>query len=242
MLIIGLMAKPRGFPRAERADLKEIVAASKAAFLPLMAPVIIIGGILSGLFTPTEASVVVSLYALFLGFLYKDLRLKDLPKIFWDSIKGAAGLLFIMAAANFFGWFTMYERIPDSVIASLASLSASPASVMAIILAVILALGLFLEGNAIFFITIPIFLPIAKQYGLDLVNLGVVMTLMIMIGNLTPPVGMCLFAVSSFSKVKVLDLAKECFPYIVGIFAVTVLIAYVPAIATFLPNLVMGAE
>jgi C4-dicarboxylate transporter, DctM subunit len=240
MLAIAIMAKPRGLPRSERADLREVLVSFKRAFLPLLAPVIIIGGILSGIFTPTEASVVVSLYAIVLGFLYKDLKLGDLPEIFWKSIKQSAALLFIMAAANFFGWMTMYQRIPDDIIGSLTGMGASGSSVTWIIIGIVLILGCFLEGNSIFFITIPIFLPIITRYGLDPVNFGVVMTLLIMIGNLTPPVGMCLFAVSSFSKVSVLNLAKECWPYLVGILLVTILIAFVPEIATYLPNLLMG--
>lgn len=240
MIAIAVMAKPRGFPRSQRAGLREVWSSLKSAFLPLLAPVIIIGGIMTGLFTPTEASVVVCIYAVILGFLYGDLKLKDLPEIFWKSIKQSAGLLLIMAAASFFGWLTMYQRIPDSIIGSLTSAGASASGITWIVIAIVLILGCFLEGNAIFFITIPIFLPIATQYGLDLVNFGVVMTLLIMIGNLTPPVGMCLFAVSSFSKVSVLDLAKECWPYIVGILLVTILIAFVPEISTFLPNLLMG--
>lgn len=240
MLVIGLMARPRGFPRSARADGRELWDSLKGAFLPLLAPVIIIGGIMSGLFTPTEASVVVCLYAIFLGLLYRDLRLRDLPEVFWSSIKQSVGLLFIMAAANFFGWLTIYRRIPDDIIATLTTVSASAAGVYAIFIVILLILGLFLEGNAIFLITIPIFLPIAMNYGLDLINMGVVMTLLIMIGNLTPPVGMCLFAVSSFSKVGIGDLARECLPYILGILAVTVALAYVPQISTWLPNLLMG--
>jgi C4-dicarboxylate transporter, DctM subunit len=145
-----------------------------------------------------------------------------------------------MAAANFFGWLTLYQRIPDNLIGGLASLSVSGSGVIWMIIIIDLILGCFLEGNSIFLITIPIFLPIMMQYNLDLINLGVVMTLLIMIGNLTPPVGMCLFAVSSFSKVGILDLAKECWPYIVGILLITILIAFVPQIATYLPNLLMG--
>ncbi|MDP3177997.1 MAG: TRAP transporter large permease [Spirochaetaceae bacterium] len=240
MAAIALMAKRRGFPSSERAGIKEVAGSFKAAFLPLLAPVIIIGGILTGIFTPTEASVVVSLYAIALGFLSKDLRLKDLPEILWKSIKQSSALLFIMAAANFFGWMTMYQRIPDDIINSLTGISASSAGVTWIIIAIVLILGCFLEGNAIFFITVPVFLPIVSQYGLDLVNFGVVMTLLIMVGNLTPPVGMCLFAVSSFSKVSVMALARECWLYLIGILVVTVLIAFVPGIATFLPNLLMG--
>lgn len=241
MLAIGLMAKPRGFPRYPKADLKEIWTATKGSFLSLMSIVIILGGIFSGIFTPTEAAVIACLYALFLGFLYKELKLKDLPEMFWVSIKQSVALLFIMAAANFFGWFLIYQRIPDNIIATLTSLSVTGPGVMAMFIVVIIILGLFMEGNAIFLITIPIFIPIATQYGFDLVNFGVVMTLLIMIGNLTPPVGMCLYAVSSFTKISIGELSRECLPYLVGIFIVTVIIAYVPAISTCLPDLIMGA-
>jgi tripartite ATP-independent transporter DctM subunit len=240
MVAIAFLAKQYHLPKVKRADLKEVVASSKEAFLPLLTPVIIIGGILTGFFTPTEAAVVASLYALFLGFLYKDLKLKDLPRIFWLSIKQTISLLFIISAAGFFGWLTIHQKIPDQIIFSLTNMSATSSGILAMVIMVVLILGCFLEGNAIFIITIPIFLPIAQKFGIDLVNFGVVMTLLIMIGNLTPPVGMCLFAVSSFSKVSIGTLAKEVWPYLIGIFMVTVLIAYVPQIATFLPNLIMG--
>jgi C4-dicarboxylate transporter, DctM subunit len=240
MIAIFLMAKPRHLPKAEKAGIKEVIVSTKEAFWPLLAPVIIIGGIMSGFFTPTEASVVVCIYAAVLGFLYKDLKLKDLPGILWQSIKQSVGLMFIISAAGAFGWLTIYKRIPDQIITSLASIGANQASILAIVIIIVLILGCFLEGNAIFLITIPIFLPIAKLYGIDLVNFGVVMTLLIMIGNLTPPVGMCLFAVSSFSKVSIMDLAKESWPYLVGILLITILIAYVPQISTFLPYVLMG--
>jgi len=237
---IAFLAKHYNLPKVKRADVKEVMASIKEAFLPLLTPVIIIGGILTGWFTPTEAAVVASLYALFLGFLYKDLKLKDLPRIFWLSIKQTISLLFIISAAGFFGWLTIHQKIPDQIIFSLTDMSATSSGILAMVIMVVLILGCFLEGNAIFIITIPIFLPIAQKFGIDLVNFGVVMTLLIMIGNLTPPVGMCLFAVSSFSKVSIGTLAKEVWPYLIGIFMVTVLIAYVPQIATFLPNLIMG--
>jgi tripartite ATP-independent transporter DctM subunit len=240
MAAIAITAGPRALPRSERAGLREVLVSFREAILPLFAPVIIIGGIFTGIFTPTEASVIACLYAAVLGFIYKDLRLRDLPEILWKSIKQSTALLFIMAAANFLGWLTLYQRIPDSLIGGLAGMSVSATGVLLMIIIIDLILGCFLEGNAIFLITIPIFLPVMAQYGFDLVNMGVVMTLLIMIGNLTPPVGMCLFAVSSFSKVGIMDLAKECWLYIVGILLVTVLIAFLPEIATWLPNLLMG--
>ncbi len=240
MAAIALLANRYQLPKKPRAGFHEVVVSTKEAFLPLMTPVIIIGGILTGFFTPTEAAVVASLYALFLGFYYRDLKLKDLPGIFWASIRQTVSLLFIIAAAGFFGWLTIHQKIPDQIILSLTGMSATPATIMAMVIVIVLILGCFLEGNAIFIITIPIFVPIARQYGIDLVNFGVVMTLLIMVGNLTPPVGMCLFAVSSFSGVNIGVLSREVWPYLVAIFIVTVLIAYIPHISTFLPDLIMG--
>ena len=240
MVAIWLMAGPRGLPRDPRANLREIVDSTRAAFLPLMAPVIIIGGITTGFFTPTEASVIASLYALGLGFLYKDLCWRDLPAILFTSLKQTCGLMFIIATANFFGWFTIFERIPDALIMQLSAFGASAAAFMWIVIGIILVLGCFLDGNAIFLITLPIFMKICPLFGIDMVNFGVVMTLLIMIGNLTPPVGMCLFAVESFAKVGLWTLATECMPYLIAILAVTILCAFVPEIALWLPNYLMG--
>ena len=240
MIAIAFRAKRLNLPKETRADLREIIASTKAAFLPMLTPVIIIGGIMTGIFTPTEAAVVASLYALFLGFFYRDLKWKDLPDIFWTSIRQTVSLLFIISAAGFFGWLTIHQKIPDQIILSLTGMSLAPSVVLAIIIVIVLVLGCFLEGNAIFIITVPIFMPIAQQFGIDLINFGVVMTLLIMVGNLTPPVGMCLFAVSSFSNVNIGVLSREIVPYLIGIFIVTVVIAYVPQISTFLPDLIMG--
>ena len=240
MIAIAFRAKRLNLPKETRADLREIIASTKAAFLPMLTPVIIIGGIMTGIFTPTEAAVVGSLYALFLGFFYGDLKWKDLPDIFWISIRQTVSLLFIISAAGFFGWLTIHQKIPDQIILSLTGMSLAPSVVLAIIIVIVLVLGCFLEGNAIFIITVPIFMPIAQQFGIDLINFGVVMTLLIMVGNLTPPVGMCLFAVSSFSNVNIGVLSREIVPYLIGIFIVTVVIAYVPQISTFLPDLIMG--
>ena len=206
-----------------------------------MAPFIIIGGITTGFFTPTEASVVATLYALVLGFCYRDLAVKDLPTILFASLKQTCGLMFIIATANFFGWFTIFERIPDALIMQLSAMGASATAFMWIVIAIILVLGCFLDGNAIFLITLPIFMKICPLFGIDMINFGVVMTLLIMIGNLTPPVGMCLFAVESFAKVGIWNLAYECMPYLLAILAVTILCAFVPEIALWLPNYVMGA-
>ena len=240
MIAIWLMAGPRGLPKDTRASLGEVIDSFRAAFWPLLAPFIIIGGITTGFFTPTEASVVATLYAAALGFYYRDLKIRDLPDILFTSLKQTCGLMFIIATANFFGWFTIFERIPDALIMQLSAMGASATAFMWIVIGIILVLGMFLDGNAIFLITLPIFMKICPLFGIDMVNFGVVMTLLIMIGNLTPPVGMCLFAVESFARVGLWKLAAECLPYLIAILSVTILCAFVPEIALWLPNTVMG--
>ena len=243
MTSLAVLAIRRGYPRSpHRAPFSDMLESFLGAFWPLMAPVIIIGGIMTGFFTPTEASVVVCVYAIFLGFLYRNLAWRDLPDIIWQSIRQSASLLFIMAAANFFGWFIIHQRVPDSIIEALVGGGATQSSVLWIIIGIVLIMGCFLEGNAIFLITLPIFIPIVNMFNIDLINFGVVMTLLIMIGNLTPPVGMCLFAVDSFAHVGITNLSKQVWPYLIVIFLVTVLIAFVPEIALFLPNLLDGVR
>ena len=240
MIAIWMMAGPRGLPKDLRSNLREILDSTYAAFLPLMTPVIIIGGIMTGYFTPTEAAVVATLYALALGFLYKDLTFNALPAILFASLKQTCGLMFIIATANFFGWFVIFERIPDALIMQMTALGTSAAGFIRIVIAIILVLGCFIDGNAIFLITLPIFMKLCPLFGIDMVNFGVVMTLLIMIGNLTPPVGMCLFAVESFARIGIWTLAYECMPYLIAILLVTILCAFVPEIALWLPNYVMG--
>ena len=241
MISLAVIAKRKGYPQSpHRAAFREIWGAFIGAFWPLLAPVIIIGGIMTGFFTPTEASVVVCLYAIILGFCYRELHFADLPAIIWQSVKQSSCLLFIMAAANFFGWLVIRQKMPDAIIETLVQFGASQSAVLWIIIAIVLVMGCFLEGNAIFLITLPIFIPICNMFNINLINFGVVMTLLIMIGNLTPPVGMCLFAVDSFAKVGIPALTKQVWPYLIATFLVTLLIAFVPQISLWLPNLLMG--
>jgi tripartite ATP-independent transporter DctM subunit len=241
MIALGIIAVRKHYPTAPRmAPLGELWRSFRSAFWCLMAPVIIIGGIMSGFFTPTEASVVVTLYALILGLVYGDLHWRDMPGIVFSTIKQAAGLLFIMAAANFFGWLVLYKKLPDNIIMTLVGMGATRSAVLWIVIGIVLIMGCFIDGNAIFMITLPIFIPIINTFHIDPVNFGVVMTLLIMVGNLTPPVGMCLFAVDSFAHVGIVPLGKTIWPYLVVIFIITVILAFVPQIATFLPNYLMG--
>ena len=241
MIAVYFVSRKRNYPRDDRAAIMEILISGKDAFLPLMTPVLIVGGILSGKFTPTEASVIACIYALILGlFVYRSIRIRDLPGIFWNTLTHSVRILFIIATAGFFGWLLIIQRIPVQVIDGLSSVSDSAGVVMLIIIFILLLFGCFLEGIAVLLITIPIFQKLIVHFAIDPVQFGVVMTLASMIGLLTPPVGMCLYAVSSITKLSIGELSKEMWPYLLGIFMVLLAVAFFPQISLWLPNLLMG--
>ncbi|MFC1885332.1 TRAP transporter large permease [Thermodesulfobacteriota bacterium] len=241
MVAVYFISKHRKYPRDQRASLKEVILSGKAATLPLLTPAIIVGGILSGQFTPTEASVIACVYALFLGLVvYRSISVKDLPAIFWETLTHTVRIMFIIATAGFFGWLLILQRTPVEVITGLTALGSNYVVLMLIIIAVLLIFGCFLEGIAVLLITIPIFHKIIVHFSIDPVQFGVVMTLASMIGLLTPPVGMCLYAVSSITGLSIGDLTKEIWPYLLGIFLVLLAVAFIPQISLWLPNLVMG--
>jgi C4-dicarboxylate transporter DctM subunit len=241
MIGVYFVSKRRNYPKEQRASLKELIDSTKDATLALGTPVIIIAGILSGIFTPTEASVVASLYALLLGLVvYRELTLRDLPKIFWETLMHTIRVMFIIAAAGFFGWFMIHQRIPEQVITGLTTLTTSSWSLLLIIIFILLVLGCFMEGISVFVITLPVFMPLIERYGIDPVHFGVIMTLCSMIGLLTPPLGMSLYAVMSISGVSMGTLTREMWPYLLGIFMVLLIITFFPLSSMWLSNWLMG--
>jgi len=196
---------------------------------------------LLGIFTPTEASVVASVYALVISLVvYREITLKDLPRILWETLEHTVRVMFIISAAGFFGWLLIRQKVPEAVIQGLLTLSHNPLIILVIINIVLLILGCFMEVISIMLLTIPIFMPLVERMGIDPVHFGVVMTLNLMIGLLTPPVGMVLYAVSSVAKIPLWDLAYELRWYIVAIIGSLALITYFPPLVTWIPDLVMG--
>lgn len=237
MASVWFVSRRRRYPVEQRASLCELRAAFAGAALPMLAPVIIIGGLVSGLFTPTEGGVVAVLYCLALGmFVYREIRLRDLPAILWNAIAHSVRVLFIIAAAGYLTWFLVHKRIPDAMIQGVMSISSAPWVLIALTICVLVALGLFLEGVAVIILTVPIFMPIVAQIGMDPVQFGMLMVMCSMIGLLTPPVGILLFAVSSVSGVKVGAIVAELWPLLVAIVGVTLLVAYWPAASLWLPR------
>jgi tripartite ATP-independent transporter DctM subunit len=241
MAVIHVLSVRRAYRAETRATLAQIARAGVDGLLGLIAPAIIMGGILGGVFTPTEAAVAAVLYALLVGALvYRELDLKHLAAILWDTVDQTVRVMFIIAAAGAFGWLLTYLRAPQAIVEALASLTDSPWVILLILNLVLLVLGCFMEGIAILLLTVPIFVPVLARFGIDPVHFGVVMTLNLMIGLLTPPVGMVLYAVSTIADVPVVRLGSELAPFIAVLAGVLFLITYVPPLVTWLPSAAMG--
>ncbi|MBI2455215.1 MAG: TRAP transporter large permease [candidate division NC10 bacterium] len=242
MITVYIVAEQRGYPRERRATLRELLDSGLDGAAALGAPVIIIGGILAGIFTPTEAAVVACIYALILGLVvYREIRVADLPRIFWETLEHTIRVMFIISAASLFGWLLIQQRIPTMIVEGLMTLTGQPWIILLIINGILLILGCFMEGIAVMLLTIPVFMPLVARVGVDPVHFGVLMTLNLMIGLLTPPVGMCLYAVSSISQVPLWPLARELWPYIAALLVSLALITYIPGLVLWIPNLLMGA-
>jgi tripartite ATP-independent transporter DctM subunit len=241
MIVIYVLSVKRGYRAEQRATLRQVVRSGIDGILGLLAPGIIMGGILGGVFTPTEAAVAAVIYALVVGCLvYRELDVTRLYRILWDTVDQTVRVMFIIAAAGMFGWLLIYIRAPQAIVEALTSLTSSPVVILAILNVILLVLGCFMEGIAIMLLTVPIFMPVLAKFGIDPVHFGVVMTLNLMIGLLTPPVGMVLYAVSTIAQVPVVKLAWELVPFMLVLGVVLILITYIPALVTWLPFLILG--
>ena len=206
----------------------------------LMTIVIIVGGIWSGWFTATEASIVACFYALILScVVYREVKFRDLFGIIYNSIVTSCKTLFIIAIANFLAYFMTHQRVPNQVIDGMLAITDNNVVLLLMIIFILLILGMFLEGTAVILIVAPIFLPIIAQMGMGQLQFGVIMVLASMIGLLTPPVGMSLYAVSSVTDVPMLELSKEVIPYVIGILFVLMLCAFIPPLCTWLPSILV---
>lgn len=239
-LLLGIMfmgwsswvSARRNYAKTEPAPWRERLQAFREAFFALMTPVIVMGGMFGGIFTATEAAAVASLYVMFLGFfVYGTLRVRDLPAIFWNTVEQTAKVMFVIATAGFFQYVLLYTRIPQQAIAFMSTSFATAAPVLLLIIALLVLMGCFMEGTAILLITVPIFVPLAKSFGYDIVQLGIVMCISLAIGVLTPPVGLNLYVMSSITGEHVLAIAKEAVGYVLIMIIVATLVAFIPELS-----------
>jgi TRAP-type C4-dicarboxylate transport system permease large subunit len=208
------------------------------AFMALLTPIILIGGMASGLFTPTEAAVAAVAWALFLGFVwYRTLNFRMLIKISMETIETTATVLFIVASASIFAWVLTTTQITDAIAAWVLSISSSPWVFLLLANIFLLFVGCFMETIAAITILVPVFMPIIAKLGIDPVHFGLIMVLNLMIGLLTPPVGMVLFILQKVSKLSFEQTVKAVLPWLWPLLATLVLITYVPQLVLWLPGI-----
>lgn len=239
MLWSSCVCRMKGYAKTQAAPWRERWYAFKEAFFALLMPVIVIGGMFAGLFTATEAAAVASFYVMILGFfVFKTLKVKDLPKIFWATAEQTAKVMFVIATAGFFQYVLLYTRIPQEAIAFISTSFTSIVPVLLIIIALLVIMGCFMEGTAILLITVPIFVPLAKAFGFDVVQLGIVMCISLAVGVLTPPVGLNLYVMASISGVKVMAIAREALGYVLIMILGAAAVAFIPELSLGLARLV----
>lgn len=237
MIMVAWFAKKRNYPKDSRIDFCNIWAKLKEAFLPLMTPVIIVGGIATGIVTPTEAAVAAATYALFLGLVvYRTLNWRHLVRVSMDTIETTAAILMIVAAAAVFAWILTANQVAVLLGDMLLGVTTNKHLLLFIMMIIVLLIGLFMETIAAITILVPVLLPIAVSAGIDPVHLGIVLILNLMLGLLTPPVGMVLFVLSEVSGVSFERCVKATLPFLVPLIIVLLLITFIPQIALWLPT------
>lgn len=242
MIMNYFVCKKRGYKKAKKCTSKERWEAFKRAFWALLTPIIIIGGIFSGMFTPTEAAVVAALYSVILGmFIYKELTLKALFQHCVEAMAISGVTVLMIITVTFFGDMIAREQVAMKIAEVFIQFANSPLTVLVMINLLLLFLGMFIDALALQFLVLPMLIPVAEQVGIDLVFFGVMTTLNMMIGILTPPMGMALFVVAQVGKMPVSTVTKGVLPFLIPIFVTLVVITIFPQIIIFLPNLIMGA-
>ncbi len=241
MIMNYFICKKRGYRKAKKCTFKEQVHAFKESFWALLTPIIIIGGIFSGLFTPTEAAVVAAMYSVILGaFIYKELTLTSFFKHCVEAMAISGVTVLMIITVTFFGDMIAREQIAMKIAHGFMHFADSKLTVLIMINALLLFLGMFIDALALQFLVLPMLIPVAANVGIDLIFFGVMTTLNMMIGILTPPMGMALFVVAQVGKMPVSTVTKGVLPFLIPIFLTLVTITIFPSIITFLPNLIMG--
>jgi len=227
--------------RAKKASFKEVLAGAKDAVLALIMPLIIIGGIVSGIFTATESGVIAVLYALIIGkFVYKELEFKALWNILLNTAKTTATIIFLIGNAALFVWFLSYNSIPNQMIDLMGGISDNPIILLLIINVILLIAGTFIDTISAVSIFAPLFLPLVLAAGIDPVHFGIILAVNLTIGMVTPPLGVCLFVTASIGKISVPKMFKYLIPQIIILIAILFIITYLPEVILFPVKLFNG--
>ncbi|HHT7893761.1 TPA: C4-dicarboxylate TRAP transporter large permease protein DctM [Pasteurella multocida] len=237
MVAIYIVARIKNLPAQPRASVKEWFRAARKAIWGLLLMVIILGGIYSGIFTPTEAAAVAAVYSFVVAvFIYKDIKLSECPRVLLESGKLSVMLMFIIANAMLFAHVLTTEQIPQLITETVTKMELSPWMFLIVVNIVLLIAGAFMEPSAIILILAPILFPIAVQLGIDPIHLGVIMVVNMEIGMITPPIGLNLFVASAVSKMPLTAVIRAATPWLMLLLAFLIAITYISAISMALPN------
>jgi C4-dicarboxylate transporter DctM subunit len=240
-VVSWFISKRRGYAGEGKLSLKRILKTFKDCIWALMMPVIILGGIYGGIFTPTEAAAVAAVYGAFVGlFIYKELKFSDLPGVIFKAAVDTTMIMFVVGAANLFGWVLTSAQIPHKLGVAFGAMTSSPLVFLMLVNVLLLFIGTLVNASAAVVILTPILLPIALSMGINPVFFGVLMVVNLAIGCITPPVGLDLFVVSSITRIPIERVTREVIPYLVMLLVDLVILTYCPSIIMFLPNVLGG--
>ncbi|MDU8924888.1 TRAP transporter large permease [Pasteurellaceae bacterium LIM206] len=224
--------------KASAFSLKEVKESAKDAVWALLCPIIILYGIISGIFTATEAGAVSVVYAYLVGtFIYKELSFERLKKALISSLKGTITVMLIVGASSIFAWMIARLQISHQVAAWVAAMCDSPLQALLLINFIVLFIGMVMDPTAALTILVPVFMPIVNQFGIDPIHFGLVIILNLMIGLVTPPVGYLIFLSANIAECEPMQVLKQSVPFLCALFALLILLIIVPEFSTFLPNL-----
>lgn len=238
MVTVYIISVRRGYPRGSWGGFMNVLRSSRAAVWALLMTAVILFGIVGGIFTPTEASVVATLYAFVIGlFVYRGFGLAALPAILLESAIGSGALILLVGLANVFGWILTSEQIPQAIAQSMLSLTTNKYLIILLINILLLIVGTFMETIAALIILFPPLLAVAIQVGIDPIHFATFAVLNLMIGLTTPPVGVCLFVAANIAKISLGSISRAIWPFLVCNILILFIVSYVPQISLWLPNL-----
>ncbi|SHF25885.1 TRAP transporter large permease [Alkalibacter saccharofermentans] len=236
IMVTYVFAVKRGYKAEPKASLNQIWASFKGAISALLMPLIILGGILSGVFTATEAGAIAVLYGFIVGFLTKQLKVSDLPRIIMNAAVVTTTTMMVIGAAQVMSWLLARQMFPQLITTALTTLTQSPIIVLILILVVLFILGFFMDATALLIILVPVLVPIANQFGFDPIHFAVLVVMTVQIGAVTPPVGILLFITCNIGKIPVSKGAKAVAPFLAAMIAVVLLCLFIPGIITWIPS------
>lgn len=237
-VVIFFVSRRKKYPVHKKATFREKAQTLKRTFFALMMPVVIMGGIWSGYFTPTEAALVSIVYVLFIILIvYKEMHVKELPKIMSETVSGIVPALTIISSSALFGWVLQFERLDKLLLDGLLSISHDPRIILLCVNLLLLFFGMILDSTPVILLLVPMLLPLTRELGINDVHLGVIVVLNLMIGLMTPPIGQSLFMLSSVTKKPFGTIVKHTAPWLIPLFITLAIVTFFPNIILFLPRL-----